>query len=344
MCNVLRSGFTRLLGTILVFSLGAGAAIGQQVAPAEAKPATAVAKPSIYDKSLDAQVQLQKAIETAKHDDKRILVMFGGDWCGWCHKLHALFESDVEIRKILSYEYVLMMVDTEAPNAVDLFKKCKAALTQEELEKGVGFPFLGVLEPDGKVVTALRTDHLESGDHHDPARVKEFLTRNAVTPKDAEVVVREGLARAASEDKRVFLTFSAPWCGWCHRLSNWMARPEIGSILDRDFLIVKVDIDRMTHGKDVMAGVRPNPAGGIPWFAVLDPKGKPLATADGPEGNIGYPAKPQEIDHFMTMITTQGRRIEPAQLDRLRQSLKESAEKIEQEQNARRAARAAAPR
>ena len=43
--------------------------------------------------------------------------MFGGDWCGWCHKLHELFTSDAEIRKILSYEYVLVMVDTEAPGA-----------------------------------------------------------------------------------------------------------------------------------------------------------------------------------------------------------------------------------
>ena len=188
-------------------------------------------------------------------------------------------------------------------------------------------------------MTAQRTDPLEDGDHHDPGRVKEFLNRNAVTPKDAEVVLRDGLSRASSEDKRVFLTFGAPWCGWCHKLSDWMSKPEIAAILDRDFVIVKVDIDRMTHGKDLMAQVRPKADGGIPWFAVLDAKGKPVGTSDGPQGNIGYPFKPEEIDHFMALITKEGRRIDASQRDRLKQSLQESAEQIEKQQKARQAAR-----
>ena len=44
--------------------------------------------------------------------NKRVLLMFGGDWCGWCHKLHDLFAKDNEIRRLLSYEYELVMVDT----------------------------------------------------------------------------------------------------------------------------------------------------------------------------------------------------------------------------------------
>jgi thioredoxin-related protein len=336
-----RPVFPQLFGTFLVFCLSETTALAQEQTPAPAKPTTVAGKASIYDKSADTGAQLTKAVERAKHDDKRILVMFGGDWCGWCHKLHELFTSDNEIRKILSYEYVLVMVDTTAPGAEELFGKCKAALSTEELKKGVGFPFLGVLDSSGKVVTAQRTDPLETGDHHDPARVKEFLKSQAVTPKDAEVVLRDGLARASSEDKRVFLSFGAPWCGWCHQLSNWMNQPEIASILDRDFVMVKIDIDRMTHGKDVMAQVRPKADGGIPWFAVLDAKGKPAGTSDGPEGNIGYPFKPAEIDHFMALITKEGRRLEANQLERLRRSLQESAEKIENEQKARQAVRPA---
>ena len=69
---------------------------------------------------------------------------------------------------------------------------------QGRAQKGVGYPFLSVLDADGKVVTAQRTDPLEEGDHHDPGRVKEFLTSWTVTPKDAEVVLRDGLSRASS--------------------------------------------------------------------------------------------------------------------------------------------------
>jgi thioredoxin-related protein len=334
-----RPGLTQLLGIALVFCLSRTAALAQDQAPPATKLATAPKKPSIYDKTADTQAQLAKATETAKREDKRILVMFGGDWCGWCHKLHELFASDPEIRKILSYEYVVVMVDTTAPGAEDLFKTCKAALPKDELDKAIGVPFLGVLDANGKVVTAQRTDPLETGDHHDPGRVKEFLNRNAMTPKDAEVVLRDGLSRASSEDKRVFLAFGAPWCGWCHRLSNWMNKPEITAILDRDFVIVKVDIDRMTHGKDLMGQVRPKPDGGIPWFAILDAKGKPVGTSDGAKGNIGYPYAPEEIDHFMALITKEGRRIEAGQRERLRQSLQETALEIEKQQKARQAAR-----
>jgi thioredoxin-related protein len=334
-----RPGFTQLLGIALAFCVSRTATLAQDQAPAAAKPATAAKRASIYDKSADTSAQLAKATARAKHDEKRILVMFGGDWCGWCHKLHELFASNAEVRKVLSDEYVLVMVDTTAPGAQDLFKKCKAALPKEELEKAIGVPFLGVLDANGKVVTAQRTDPLETGDHHDPGLVKEFLTRNAVTPKDAEVVLRDGLSRASSEDKRVFLTLSAPWCGWCHTLSDWMNKSEIAAILDRDFVIVKIDIERMTHGKEVMSQVRPKADGGIPWFAILDPKGKPVGTSDGPQGNIGYPVKPEEIDHFMALITKEGRRIEASHRERLKQSLQEAAEQIEKQQKARQAAR-----
>jgi thioredoxin-related protein len=124
---------------VSVLAASSIAAVAQDKAPTPAKPAAAAKKPSIYDKSADAQVQVDKATVEARREDKRILVMFGGDWCGWCHKLHELFASDAEVRKILSYEYVLVMVDTEAPNAVALLSKCKAALSKEELQKGVGY-------------------------------------------------------------------------------------------------------------------------------------------------------------------------------------------------------------
>ena len=94
----------------------------------------------------------------------------------------------------------------------------------------------------------------------------------------------------------------------------------------------------MTHGQDVMAQVRPNADGGIPWFAVLDEKGKPLATSHGPKGNIGFPFTPEEIDHFMVLIAGQSRRIDAGQQDQLRQSLVASADRITKEKTARQAA------
>jgi hypothetical protein len=223
---------------------------------------------------------------------------------------------------------VLVTVDLESPNATPLLERCKNALTKDDLQKGVGYPFLAVLDIDQAVVTAQRTDPLEQGDHHDPKKVEDFLTRWKVTQKDAKLVVEESLTRASADDKRVLLTFGAPWCGWCHHLHDWMARPEIAAILDRDFVIAQVDVDRMAGGKDVMNNRRPDPKGGIPWFAILDSSGKSLASSDGPGGNIGYPAQPKEIDHFLAMIKGQARRIDDTKLAELRKSLEENADRI----------------
>ncbi len=65
--------------------------------------------------------------------------------------------------------------------------------------------------------------------------------------------------------------------------------------------------------------------GGIPWMAILDSKGKVLATSDGPEGNIGYPNNPDRIDHFLKMLTATAHRLTSEQLAILRKDL-EAAE------------------
>jgi thioredoxin-related protein len=304
-----------------------------QTAEAPKKPATK--KASIYDASADAKVQVEKASAIAKRDAKRTLVMFGGDWCGWCHKLHELFKSDPDIRKTLSDEYVLVMVDTKAPNADVLFAECKGDLN------GVGYPFLAVLDAQGKVVTRQKTDPLEEGDHHDPKKVKAFLDQWAAPKQSAETVFNDALSKAKSEDKMVFLHFGAPWCGWCHHLDAFLARPEMAAILGKDYVDVKIDVDRMTGGKDLDAKFRKAGAGGIPWFAFLDAQGKVLATSDGPAGNIGYPAKPEEIDHFISMIRKTAHRIEPAQIDTIRKTLTEAYAEIERASKER--AKAARP-
>jgi thioredoxin-related protein len=317
--------FIRLGMLTILLCLCSGVGLSQTTAREKPASQGKAKTPSIYDKNADANVQLGEATERAKRQNKRVLLMFGGDWCGWCHKLHDLFATNPEIRKLLSYEYELVMVDTKAPHAQELLDVCAQG------QSGVGFPFLAVMDASGKLLVGQRTGELEEGDHHEPKRVKDFLARWVVEPRDAQIVLRDSLAQASSDDKKLFLTFGAPWCGWCHKLETFLARPEISEILDRDFVVLKIDTDRMTHGKDVMSKYRPSESGGIPWYAILDPKGERLATSDllnGPNRNIGYPAVPKEIDAFMSLIEGQSRRIEPAQIARLRRELETAGAKI----------------
>ncbi|WP_165064170.1 thioredoxin family protein [Paludisphaera rhizosphaerae] len=299
-----------------------GAARGE-----EAKPA----KKSIYDATADARAQVEKAAAQAKKDGTRVLLMFGGDWCGWCHKLHTLFREDKEIATILSNEYELVMIDTKAPNAETYLSEASKGLD------GVGYPFLAVYDADGKLLKGQKTDPLEEGDHHDPAKVKAFLEEWKVAAKDADAVVSEALAKASSEGKRVFLRFGAPWCGWCHKLDDYLARPEVAKAFADDFVLVKVDVDRMTRGQDVMKKYRPEATSGIPWFVVLDGQGKAHGTADASFGNIGYPFEPKEIDAFVKLMESQGT-LDRGQLETLRKNLESAADEIRSQQAKRKAA------
>jgi thioredoxin-related protein len=292
------------------------------------KPKTTAAPAAIYDTSADARTVVATASAKAKRDNTRVLVMFGFNTCGWCHKLHGLFEKNAEIHKLVHDEYVLAMVDIAAPNADALLKECKAALPKDEADKVVGYPFLAVLDSSGKPVIAQRTDPLEEGDHHDPKKVQEFLAKYVATPRDAREVLTEAQAKAASEDKQIFLHFGAPWCGWCHKLDDFLAREDVAKVFGTDYLDVKIDVDRMTNGKDMIKKYQPPRSGGIPWFAILDSSGKVLTTSDAKSGNIGYPAAPEEIDHFMAMLKQTRRRIEPEQLDRIKELLEKEGAKI----------------
>jgi uncharacterized protein YyaL (SSP411 family) len=290
---------------------------------ANAQDARKAGRSSIYDAKADAREQVKAATSLARRDARRVLVMFGGDWCGWCHKLHGLFASDPAIRELLADEYVLVMVDTQAPHADALLAECRGDLT------GVGYPFLAVLDGEGKVVTRQKTDPLEEGDHHDPAKVKAFLEKWVAPKVAASKVFEDGLAKASSEDKLVFLHFGSPTCGWCHKLDGFLAREDMAPIIGRDFVDVKLDLTRMTGADEILKKYKPDQSGGIPWFAFLDARGNAIATSDGPKGNIGYPALPEEIEHFIAMLRKAARKIGPAQIEAIEAALTAEGKKIE---------------
>jgi thiol:disulfide interchange protein len=310
---------TTCLATLLFALALAWPAAAQDAPPAA--PKQPPAKKPVYDEKADARAQLDAALAAAKRDNRRVLVQWGANWCGWCNLLHDRFQKDPTLRKTLLYEYVVVNVDIgKMDKNLDLASKYQAKL-------GKGIPYLTVLAADGKVLANQETESFETKAEdgtkgHDPKKLQDFLAKHQAEPLNAEDVLKAALDRAAKTERGVFLHFGAPWCGWCHRLEAWLARPEIATLMGKDFVEVQIDQDRMTGAKEVFARYNPKAGmSGIPWFVFLDAKGKAVATSDGPKGNIGFPYEPHEIVHFVAMLRAARNRLSDDDIETLRRSL-----------------------
>ncbi|GAB4182260.1 MAG: hypothetical protein Kow00108_19180 [Calditrichia bacterium] len=129
----------------------------------------------IYNPDLDVKQAIQHALERAQETNKHILLMFGGNWCPWCHKLHQLLLTNETLNEFLNENYILIMIDVgekdTGPINRDLLKKYRV--------DGFGFPALAVLSVKGELLASQSTGVLESGKGHDYERVMGFLKANA---------------------------------------------------------------------------------------------------------------------------------------------------------------------
>jgi thioredoxin-related protein len=163
--------------------------------------------------------------------------------------------------------------------------------------------------------------------HHSSYRA---LTPTAV-PAPAAKVLSDAEAQAKAEGKNVLVIFHASWCGWCKRLDKFMTDPQYKPIFDDNFVTVK-----LTVLEDDPHKAQENPGGieemdvlggrdaGLPLFAILDPSGQTIITSMRPvEGkdkgmNTGFPAAPEEIDHFATMMQKGAPKVTPDQITAMR--------------------------
>ena len=146
--------------TIQLFALAAVLALGMGGAQA--------ANRQIYPDPAQAKVDLAAALKTAAAEHKRILLDFGGDWCGDWQVLDIYFH-DAANRPLLEANFVLVHVNIGHMDAnVDLAEKYGVPL-----HKGV--PALAVLDEHGALLFSQKSGEFEDMRHLESSALSSFL-------------------------------------------------------------------------------------------------------------------------------------------------------------------------
>mgnify|MGYP001549810212 CR=1 FL=1 len=103
-----------------------------------------------------------------------VLVMFGANWCVWCHRLHATFAGDARVAAALKAGYEVVLIDVNTRHGDKRNADVDARYGHPTKE---GLPVLVVLDAAGKQLTTQETGALEEGAGHSPAKVVAFLEK-----------------------------------------------------------------------------------------------------------------------------------------------------------------------
>lgn len=128
------------------------------------------AEKNIYPASSQAKADIAVALKTAAATHKRILLDFGGDWCGDCQVLDIYFH-DPKNSSLVKANFVVVHVNVGHFDAnLDVAEKY-----QVPLKKGV--PALAVLSEHGKLLFSQQSGQFEDMRHLQSGSLTEFLVK-----------------------------------------------------------------------------------------------------------------------------------------------------------------------
>jgi thioredoxin 1 len=136
--------------------------------PVPAKPNT-----SLYPPPEDAQPEIDAALAAAVKDRKRVILVFGANWCYDCHVLDTTFRSRQFAATVAaSYHVVHINVGDEGNQNLDLAEKFGVPLKAH-----VRIPSLAILDSDGKVIYSQKNGEFDDSVKLAPADIAAFLKK-----------------------------------------------------------------------------------------------------------------------------------------------------------------------
>jgi ketosteroid isomerase-like protein len=149
---------------------GATWKIAAEQREAETRLKAPAARKDLYPADADAQKEIAEALTSAAKSHKRVLLIFGGNWCYDCHVLDEAFHLP-EIAPTLNHNFVVAHIDIgEYSKNLEIAKKYEVPL-----ERGV--PAAAVLDSDGKLLFSQKNQEFEKARSLAPDDILAFLNK-----------------------------------------------------------------------------------------------------------------------------------------------------------------------
>ena len=100
---------------------------------------------------------------------------------------------------------------------------------------------------------------------------------------DAPAQVALALAKAKADNKQLMIVFGANWCGDCRMLDGEFKKPALKALLDANYVIVKVDVNRFNKNLDVVKPYGEVIKKGIPSIVIATRDNKLVYATNGGE-------------------------------------------------------------
>jgi thiol:disulfide interchange protein len=127
-------------------------------------------KKHLYSAEADPKTEIASALKQASAEHKRVILDFGGDWCGDCQVLDIYFHQSPNL-ELLEKNFLLVHVDIgRFDKNLDISEKYNIPLSK-------GVPALAVLDANGKLLYSQKAAEFGDMRYMHPTSVTEFLNR-----------------------------------------------------------------------------------------------------------------------------------------------------------------------
>jgi thioredoxin 1 len=144
-------------------------AMAQRTDPARLQQPLSTKK-QIYEENVDARAEVKHALALAAQRHKRVLLVFGANWCYDCHVLDLAFHRP-DLAPLLDRGFEVVHVD------VGRGEKNQDLMNQYQVPMKRGIPGIAVVESDGKLLFSQQNGEFENARSLAPDDLLQFLNK-----------------------------------------------------------------------------------------------------------------------------------------------------------------------